>query len=388
MMKIVHLCLSGPYNDNWGYQDNLLPLYQQKLGHDVTVIATNTMHGPKGPIIECNEGDYRLENGLHIVRIAVETLLTEKIGRAYSYFHVYDLLKSLKPDHIMVHGLVSITALQAIKYKMKVNPNCVLVADTHQDHNNSPPKKTLKNKLYFLSLFLLNKICIKHYKHIFGVAPACIDYANEMYKIPRKKMSLLPLGCDTDDIKWGNQGEIRAAICQKYELSGDDFIIVTGGKLDSVKNTHSLIQAVGQITNNKIKLLVFGSIADEYRQQLSELFDKYNERVIYTGFLSLNEIYNLYLAADLAVFPGSQSALWQQAIASGLPTVFKKWPNISYLDVGGNCIFLEKADSQEIKNVIESLINNEDVINKMKEAAKTKGYKRFSYREITKQSLQ
>ena len=72
MMKIVHFCLSGPYNDNWGYQDNLLPLYQQKLGHDVTVIATNTMHGPKGPIIQCDEGDYRLENGLHIIRISVK----------------------------------------------------------------------------------------------------------------------------------------------------------------------------------------------------------------------------------------------------------------------------------------------------------------------------
>jgi hypothetical protein len=128
MMKIVHFCLSGPYNDNWGYQDNLLPLYQQKLGHDVTVIATNTMHGPKGPIIQCDEGDYRLENGLHIIRISVKPFLTEKLGQAYGYFYVYDLLKSLKPDYIMVHGLVSITALQAIKYKKKINPNCITAA--------------------------------------------------------------------------------------------------------------------------------------------------------------------------------------------------------------------------------------------------------------------
>lgn len=386
-MKIVHFCLSGPYNDNWGYQDNLLPLYQQKLGHDVTVIATNTMHGPKGPIIQCDEGDYRLENGLHIIRISVKPFLTEKLGQAYGYFYVYDLLKSLKPDYIMVHGLVSITALQAIKYKKKINPNCIIVADTHADYNNSPPKNTLKNKMYFLSLVLLNKITAKYYKHVFGIAPACIDYADEMYKISLKKMSLLPLGCDTDDIKWGKQEEIRTNICQKYELSGDDFIIVTGGKLDSMKNTHSLIQAVGHITNSKIKLLVFGSIADEYRQQLTELFDKYSDRVIYIGFLSLTEIYDLYLAADLAVFPGSQSALWQQAIACGVPTVFKKWPNISYLDVGGNCIFLEKADPQEIKNVIESLVNNVDKINRMKEVARIKGYQRFSYREIAEHSL-
>ena len=43
-MKIVHIAPNAPYNDNWGYQDNLLPRYQKKLGHDVTVIITNKMH--------------------------------------------------------------------------------------------------------------------------------------------------------------------------------------------------------------------------------------------------------------------------------------------------------------------------------------------------------
>ena len=42
-MKIVHIVPKAPYNDNWGYQDNLLPKYQRKMGHEVTVITTNTM---------------------------------------------------------------------------------------------------------------------------------------------------------------------------------------------------------------------------------------------------------------------------------------------------------------------------------------------------------
>ena len=43
-MKIVHIAPKAPYNNYWGYQDNLLPKYQRKLGHDVTMIVTNTMH--------------------------------------------------------------------------------------------------------------------------------------------------------------------------------------------------------------------------------------------------------------------------------------------------------------------------------------------------------
>ena len=116
--------------------------------------------------------------------------------------------------------------------------------------------------------------------------------------------------------------------------------------------------------------------------------DKYREKVVYTGFLSLSEVSDLYLAADLAVFPGSQSALWQQAIASGVPAAFKKWSNISYLDVGGNCIFLEKADCQEIIDLIDSLANDCKKIIKMKEVARIQGYNRFSYREIARKSLE
>ena len=39
-MKIVHLCLTTMYDTAYAYQDNLLPKYQRKEGHEVTVITT------------------------------------------------------------------------------------------------------------------------------------------------------------------------------------------------------------------------------------------------------------------------------------------------------------------------------------------------------------
>jgi hypothetical protein len=40
-MKIIHICQY--YNDGFGYQENLLPRYQAKLGHDVMVITSDRM---------------------------------------------------------------------------------------------------------------------------------------------------------------------------------------------------------------------------------------------------------------------------------------------------------------------------------------------------------
>ena len=70
-MRIVNIAPSAPYNDYWGYQDNLLPKYQKKLGHDVTMITTNLIH-KDGSIAEIPCDDYFLKDGVRIIRLKKE----------------------------------------------------------------------------------------------------------------------------------------------------------------------------------------------------------------------------------------------------------------------------------------------------------------------------
>ena len=37
-MKIVHICLGGPFSDGFSYQENLITKYQVKMGLDVSLI--------------------------------------------------------------------------------------------------------------------------------------------------------------------------------------------------------------------------------------------------------------------------------------------------------------------------------------------------------------
>ena len=39
-MKILHLCLSAFYIEGMSYQENLLPLFHQKMGHEVRIISS------------------------------------------------------------------------------------------------------------------------------------------------------------------------------------------------------------------------------------------------------------------------------------------------------------------------------------------------------------
>ena len=70
-MRILHISPNAPYNDYWGYQDNLLPKYHKKLGNDVMIITTNTMH-KDGKIVGTECADYELDDGVRVVRLAIK----------------------------------------------------------------------------------------------------------------------------------------------------------------------------------------------------------------------------------------------------------------------------------------------------------------------------
>ena len=42
-MKIVHICLSGPYSDGYSYQENMLARFHKKSGYEVDII-TSVLH--------------------------------------------------------------------------------------------------------------------------------------------------------------------------------------------------------------------------------------------------------------------------------------------------------------------------------------------------------
>ena len=55
-MKIVHICLAGPFTDGWNYQDNMISKYHKKMGFDVTVIASQWIRN-EGEIVKTSKTD-------------------------------------------------------------------------------------------------------------------------------------------------------------------------------------------------------------------------------------------------------------------------------------------------------------------------------------------
>ena len=379
-MKIVHIAPNAPYNDYWGYQDNLLPKYQRKLGHDVTMIITNRMH-KDGKIVETECSDYILNDGVRVIRLAYRKFRLPKTG-SLTYIPVYGLLEELKPDFIFYHGLVSYTIVDVVKY-VKKHKNCKVVQDNHLDYNIGKDSKTFKEKVLRTWYRLLNKYSVRYVEKVYGVTPWRKTYAEDYFGIPKEKTDVLIMGADDDQMSFENRSEIRATVRRQYKLDENDFLVVTGGKIDAKKKTDILMEACAGLKD--VKLIVFGEVMDELKGRFNELLN--NENIIYIGWIASDKVYEYFYAADLVVFPGQHSVLWEQACASKVPCVFEKWDGMDHVNNGGNSDFISPVNVDTVRKKIVELRFTEKYYT-MKQIAESEKTDIYLYSNIAKKSLE
>lgn len=386
-MNILHICLAGGYTEGYSYQDNLLSKYHKKTGHDVSIVASLVSFDKTGRrCLLDSPSAYVNENGIPVQRIGYKPgvrWINQKLRR-YDV-SVDKLLESKDPDYIFIHGLQFLDILKIIKYK-KVNPKVRILVDNHADFSNSAQT--------FLSRWGLHgivwKYCAKrvepYVEKFFGVLPARCDFLHDVYGLPKEKIDLLLMGADDEYVDFGRKTEISALIRKKHNVADDDFVIVSGGKLDKWKNIPLLLEGFSEVKKPKFKLLIFGNCTPDMKAEIESLASKDN-RVQLVGWIDSKEAYHYFLAADLIVFPGRHSVFWEQAVACGVPSIFKSWQGTQHVDIGGNCQFLYKDSAEEIRELLERILTDRNFYLKMQKAATSQKREDFLYSKIAKKSL-
>ncbi len=385
-MNIVHISPNAPYNDSWGFQENLLPKYHAKLGHKVTLIITNGTHAD-GKIVEVESASFISKDGFDVIRLPYVKYPEKHLTNIFLKLDVYEHLIKLKPDFIFYHGLVSQTIFEVIKYKKfleKQGGFCRIVQDNHLDYNIGFNSKTLKEKLLRKYYRILNRCSQKSVDQVYGVTPWRRLYAEEYYHISPKKTDVLIMGADDEKIDFAHREKIREDIRRRNNIADKDFLIVTGGKIDEKKKIHILMEACGNMDG--IKLMVFGSISEQIKDEYQKLLEKYSN-IISIGWIDSDKVYDYFFAADLVCFPGQHSVLWEQACASKVPCVFARWPGMEHVNNGGNADFIDNITSESIRQKIVELFFTEKYT-QMKVVAESKATDIYLYSEIAKKSLE
>ena len=381
-MNIIHICLACFYVEGWGYQENILPRIHMEMGNKVTVLTSDYAFNTKyGATVKENK-DYYNEAGIHVKVLDRKRVLGREWYGAFG--GIYENLEELNPDVIFVHGGQFVSLKDVINY-CKQHPEVKMYIDQHGDYYNMPVgnwDQKVSQKLIYGHYI---RKAVKYTSKFWGVTPWRCQYLNDIYGVPKNKIDLLVMGADDEKIHFDQMPELRDKIRNELGLQKDDFVVITGGKIDRTKNIHLLMQAVAELNQEHLKLVVFGQPNDDMKAEIDALSK--DAHICNIGWLDSALVYDYFLASDLVVFPGTHSVLWEQACGCGIPVVVKDWEGMHHVDLGGNCIFLKQDSVQEMKDVLLRIYHDHDAYEKMKKVAVEQGIPTFSYKEIAKRAI-
>ncbi len=387
-MNIVHINVESPFMDNSGYQETLLAKSHKLICNNVTIINNNHVLHDDGTITRCKATEYY--NDAHVKIIRME-LYDKNDTRHVDVRGLYRVLVKEKPDFIMIHGVFAFDVLAVAKYIKKINPKCIVVADSHATRDNANIMAcNIKNVIFRLLLKVFNQYMSRFYRRIYGIVEDAVDVMVKYAGIPRNKTAILGLGYDDTLIDFEHQTEIREEIRKKYDVPQDAFLLVHGGKLNNAKKTLEVVSMMSELAE-EIQIIVFGDFDSiEYKKEVYKVGKKSKARVHFVGFLNQKEIYDLYLAGDAAVFPGTASCLRQQAVATGLPIVvgYNEADAGINLNINGNAICLEKDWSKKkLVEAINRIYKDQTFKKKANELSKGE-YKKYSYQYQAKMVIE
>ncbi|SMP31764.1 glycosyltransferase family 4 protein [Chryseobacterium profundimaris] len=387
-MKILFIC--DYYDDSQLYQEPMLSKYYRHLGHKVYVITSHhkdvfnyvSEKNVKANFKETVLGRY----GEIIYRLPYTINVLNKIKK---FSNIFSILDEVAPDMVFLHD-ISFNLHEVIKYKRK-NKSIKIIMDYHADYSNSGKNWVSINILHRIIRKRYLHFYLKHIDRIFPIVPHGAKFLNEIYSIENNRMEILPLGVDTlavEEIK-SNIKDYKKQILSKYNINENALLLVSGGKLDELKKTDLLIQAMGNLPSN-VHLLLFGKpTTEKFKLYLEKLSEGLN--VHFIGWITAEETLKLYLISDIAVFPASQSVLWQQAIGAGLPLLVgdSGGQSAEYMNKNNNIIVVDKENLNvnTFSNILTELIRDERKRKNMSEGAvlTTKTY--LDYKIIAEKTL-
>lgn len=385
-MKVVHLCLCSFFPDGFAYQENMLPKFHKQQGHDVEVIASLvTFDGHGNPSLMEKPSSYLNEYGIPVTRLdykAPKKLFS--VLRRYEGFK--SALEKANPDVIFVHGCqfldIDIVARYASAHK-----NVRVFVDNHADFLNSATNPLSRYVLHGVIWKHCAKLIEPYAEKFYGVLPCRVDFLKDVYGLPPEKCELLVMGADDDAVNEIVENDTRNKIREKNGVKDDEFLIVSGGKINGYRpETLYLLEAVTKLNNPKVKLIVFGRVADEFAEKFDELCK--SEQITFVGWLDAKTTYSYISAADLVVYPGLHSVMWEQTVALGVPCIFRKLDGVNHVDIGGNAVFADDVTVDGLLRLLTDIadINSEKYKN-MLIAARGERRKGFLYGTIAAESI-
>jgi glycosyltransferase involved in cell wall biosynthesis len=322
-MKIVHLCLSCFYIDNYRYQENELVREHVAAGHEVLVVASTETYVDNLSLGYISPGRYPGSDGAEVIRLPYSgpfPFFLKKKLRMHP--GVDEILSGFEPNVIVFHGLCGWELLSAARYK-RSHPQVRLYVDSHEDANNSATGflSRLLHRYYYRPII---RRSLPWMDKVLCISLETMDFCKNLYGITPEMLEFFPLGGYIADEEAYQQ--YRSERRQEYGLDEAHTVFLQSGKFDAKKKLTDSLRAFSAIKSEHFVFLIVGRVHESIEAEVKELASL-DPRVRFLGWRSADELYQLLCAADVYVQPGSQSATMQMSLCARCPVVVADVPS-------------------------------------------------------------
>lgn len=192
---------------------------------------------------------------------------------------------------------------------------------------------------------------------IIAIAHHSYDMLKELYGIPEEKLAYIPNGLKDELVEY-NQDQ-RTQLRKKYGFEKKERLIIFAGRLNPVKGITELIEAFGQVIEfyPNIKLIIAGSGIFECCLKTANPFWSH---VIFTGFISKEQLFELYAIAEFGIVPSIHEEFGYVAtemMMNKLPVLVHKTTGLSEIVMNGKYgSTFEFGEEINIENLKKALI--------------------------------
>jgi len=376
-MKIVHIMQY--YNKDFTYQENYLPKYQAKNGHEVHIITSKATHNKL--IKNENITFYNIEIIDNVTIHRLSTLFEIKGKELIMLRGLKQEVEKINPEIIFLHGATTGTTFQSL-ITLRNFKNIYI--DEHIGEFNLVPFKFYKILFYkFFKIFYC--FYSKKVNHFFAIALDQKEHTlMKLLGIDEKNIDILPLGVENEIFKYDDNYNLE--IRKKHNILKNEVIIGYAGKFEPSKKILKVIDIFLNIYKDypNLWLILIGSGSKEYEKEIIRKINNH-ENIILIPFASSQLLSRYYSAFDIGLWIGNPSITILEAMNCGVCIIAMKNPSINHYNEDNSIILLN--NDEEIIPTLKMLLDDKKILKEVAQKSIFTINKNFNWNEIAKRSI-
>jgi glycosyltransferase involved in cell wall biosynthesis len=372
-----------------GYQEFLLPKWNQRHGHEVHIITADrykpvanyeaTWGKLLGPRL-LSAGVSMVE-GVHVHRlpVAFELRLRPWLSGLEA------AISQIGPDVLFVHGTGSLVAFHVARIARRLK--LPMLMDNHMVFSSR--NRRLSGAAYYRLLRSLSSRVLGRATYKFlGVADECCEFLAKEQGIDPHAIECLPLAVDTDLFQ--PDGETRGTVRRRFGLPETATVILQTGKLAPRKGPHLLAEAVAPLLKSdpQLHLAFVGGGDEEYLAHVRAPVESLgvSAQLHFIPLVPVTELAAVYSMADVVAYPGGTSLSCLEASACELPVVMTDLPASRWRAEHGVGVCFKDGDAEDLRRTIERLVQDTSLRREIGRRSRAAVLEHFSYDAVARRS--